>query len=115
MRDAADDLLTRVFPIVVEAAADGDLQAREILSYAAEFLAELSGFVIERLKLRLERFRIVKAGGAMGRSEFFDVPLDQALRKLAPLAIIESLNAAPVEAAARLAQRLITASGSPGN
>ena len=107
MRDSADDILTRVFPIVVDAAAAGDLEAREILYSATEFLGTLSEYVIDRLDLRSKRFRIVKAGGATGRSQFFDGPLDQALRKLAPHAVIESLTAPPAETAAKLALGLI--------
>jgi glucosamine kinase len=115
MRDSADEILTRVFPIVVDAAAAGDLEARETLHSATEFLSRLSEYVIDRLDLRSKRFRIVKAGGAMGRSEFFDVPLDQALRRLAPHAAIESLTVAPAEAAAHLAMKLIAAPGAAGN
>jgi N-acetylglucosamine kinase-like BadF-type ATPase len=115
MRDSADDILTRVFPIVVDAAAAGDLEAREILHSATEFLSTLSEYVMDRLDLRSKRFRIVKAGGAMGRSEFFDVPLDLALRRLAPHAAIESLTAAPAEAAAHLALKLIAAPRAAGN
>jgi N-acetylglucosamine kinase-like BadF-type ATPase len=107
MRDSADEILTRVFPIVVDAAAAGELEAREILHSATEFLSTLSEYVIDRLDLRSKRFRIVKAGGATGRSQFFDGPLDQALRKLAPHAVIESLAAAPAETAAKLALGLI--------
>jgi N-acetylglucosamine kinase-like BadF-type ATPase len=115
MRDSADDILTRVFPIVVDAAAAGDLEAREILHSATEFLSTLSEYVIDRLDLRSKRFRIVKAGGAMGRSEFFDGPLDQALHQLGPSAVIELLTAAPAETAARLAVGLIAVPRAAGS
>jgi N-acetylglucosamine kinase-like BadF-type ATPase len=103
MRDSADDVLAHVFPVVVDAANEGDLQAREILSIEAEFLYESAVSVIDRLKLRAEKFKIVKSGGAIGRSEFFDGPLDRKLRNLAPKSIIEVAELALAETAARLA------------
>lgn len=103
MRDSADDVLTHVFPVVVEAASEGDLEAREILSIEAEFLYDSAASVIDRLKLCTEKFRIVKSGGAIGRSEFFDGPLDRKLRNFAPKSIIEVAELALAETAARLA------------
>jgi len=70
MRDSADDILTRVFPIVVDAAAAGDLEAREILHSATEFLSTLFEYVMDRLDLRAKRFRIVKAAERWDAASF---------------------------------------------
>jgi hypothetical protein len=51
----------------------------------------------------------------MGRSEFFDGPLDQALHQLGPSAVIELLTAAPAETAARLAVGLIAVPRAAGS
>jgi hypothetical protein len=49
---------------------------------------------------------IAKAGGATGRSKFFDAAIDEGLHQVAPHARITELQMKPAEAAARMAIRL---------
>jgi hypothetical protein len=48
---------------------------------------------------------IAKAGGAVGRSSFFDAAVDEGLNRVAPRARLISLAMKPAEAAAQLAIR----------
>ncbi|MGA8982827.1 MAG: hypothetical protein WB470_09160, partial [Candidatus Acidiferrales bacterium] len=101
-----DDVFPRVFPLVAELGDQGDAVAREILSCAAESLAGLAASVIDQLHMKDHEIPIAKAGGATGRSKFFDAAIDEALQKIAPRARITSLQMKPAEAAARMAIRL---------
>ena len=104
-----DDVLPRVFPIVVEAAAGDDADAREILLGAALTLAAIARTVIRRLQLGAAEFVLVKSGGVFGRSRWLDATVDTLLREAAPPARITPLSTPAAVGAARLAQRLATA------
>jgi len=60
--------------------------------------------VAEHSGLVRENIMIVKTGGMVGRSAFFDAQLDAALKRVLPQRQIEKLRMAPAEAAARAAR-----------
>jgi N-acetylglucosamine kinase len=99
-----DDVFPLIFPIVAAAADAGDPAARETLLQAAGELSSLVQAVAEHSSLGRENFRIVKMGGTVGRSAFFDAQLDAALKRILPAAQIGGLRMSPAEAAARAAR-----------
>ena len=101
-----DDVFPRIFPLVGELGDHGDPVCREILSNAAKSLSELAASVLARLKMTDREIPIAKAGGTVGRSEFFDTAIDEGLRRVAPRARLIGLETKPAEAAAQLALRL---------
>ena len=101
-----DDVFPRIFPLVAELGDGGDPVCREILSDAAESLAELAASVLARLKMSGREISIAKAGGTVGRSKFFDAAIDEGLTRVAPRARLIPLERKPAEAAAQLAIRL---------
>jgi N-acetylglucosamine kinase-like BadF-type ATPase len=100
-----DDVFPRIFPLVAELGDKGDPVCESILSNAAESLTELVASVLSRLKLNDREIPIAKAGGAVGRSRFFDAAIDGGLNHVAPRARLISLAMKPAEAAAQLAIR----------
>lgn len=106
---APDEVFPRIFPIVTAAADEGDSEARMLLQHAA---GELSGLLVDlmvRLELNDEKFLLVKSGGMVGHSEYFDKLLDERLRMAAPNAVFGSLVVTAAQAAARLALKLLLA------
>jgi N-acetylglucosamine kinase-like BadF-type ATPase len=101
---APDEVFPRVFPIVAAEADAGDSHAREVLSQAAADLSSLVAAVADQLGLRNAAMVLVKTGGALGRSIFFDAHLDAALLQLLPNAQISGLRMSPAEAAAHAAK-----------
>lgn len=101
-----DDVFPRIFPLVAALGDKGDPVSREILSGAAGSLAELAGSVLKKLDLTDRQIPIAKAGGALGRSKFFDEAIDAGLARIAPRAHVSTLRVKPAEAAAQLATRL---------
>ena len=86
---------------MAELGDQGDAVAREItIVCSAESLAGLAASVIDQLHMKDHEIPIAKAGGATGRSKFFDAAIDEALQKIAPRARITSLQMKPAEAAA---------------
>jgi N-acetylglucosamine kinase len=101
---AADKIFPAIFPVVAAAADAGDSAAREILLQAAGELSSLVDAVAEHSGLGREDIMIVKTGGTVGRSAFFDEQLDAAVKRVLPQARIGGLRMSPAEAAARAAQ-----------
>ncbi len=101
---APDDVFPQVFPIVAAAADAGDSNAREILLQAATHLSSLVATVADHVGPRTAAVFLVKTGGALGRSIFFDAHVDAALLQLLPDAQIGGLRMSPAEAAARAAR-----------
>jgi N-acetylglucosamine kinase-like BadF-type ATPase len=101
-----DDVFPRIFPLVASLGDKGDPVSRQILSGAAESLAELAESVLKKLKMEDREVPVAKAGGALGRSKFFDAAIDAGLARVAPRARVVSLQEKPAEAAAQLAIRL---------
>jgi hypothetical protein len=68
----------------------------------------------ERLQLDDERYLLVKSGGMVGRSAYFDKLLDHRLRAAAPKAEFGALVVTAAQAAARLALRVLLAPAEEG-
>ncbi|MGB7844995.1 MAG: BadF/BadG/BcrA/BcrD ATPase family protein [Candidatus Acidiferrum sp.] len=112
--DSPDEVFPRIFPVVTAAADEGDSAARALLQDAAAELAGLVADLVERLQLKSEKLLLVKSGGMVGRSEYFDKLLDDRLRLAAPCAEFGSLQSTAAEAAARLAVRMLLAPSEEG-
>src|SRR5580700_202110 len=108
-----DDVFPRVFPLVAELGDKGDSVCCEILTGAAESLAQLAASVIQKLDMQNRDIVIAKSGGTLGRSTFFDAAIDSNLAGLAPRAQIIAMQMKPAEAAARLAIHLGKRKGHP--
>lgn len=106
---APDDVFPKVFPIVAAAAETGDTAARKLLQFAAVELGSLVHDLVERLQFHTGKFLLVKSGGMLGCSSYFDQQIDQRLREAAPHARFGALAMTPGEAAARIALRLLSA------
>jgi len=102
-----DEVFPRVFPVIANAADEGDSSARVLLQDAASQLADLVDDLVERLQLKSQAFLLVKSGGMLGRCAYFDQLIDERLRRVAPRAKFEGSAIPPAEAAARLALRLL--------
>ena len=101
-----DDILPRLFPVVLNAAESGDTAARELVEECAMALSELVKDLVERLQLHSQKFLLAKTGGMIGRSTYFDERLDSHLRNAAPFVQFGELKMSPAEAAAHLALQL---------
>ncbi len=110
-----DEVFPRIFPLVGEAADEGNMGARELLQMAAAELARLANDLVERLRLREQKFFLVKTGGMVQRSKFFDEQLNQRLREAAPQAEFGALSMTVAEAAARIALRMLKSKGVQGS
>jgi N-acetylglucosamine kinase-like BadF-type ATPase len=99
-----DSVFPLVFPVVALLADAVDAAAREILLQAAGELSSLVKAVAEHSGQGREEIRIVKMGGMVGRSAFFDEQLDVSLKRILPRAQIGKLQMSPAEAAARAAR-----------
>jgi N-acetylglucosamine kinase-like BadF-type ATPase len=99
-----DEIFPPIFPVIAAAADSGDATAQRILVSAAEEVSSLVADVVERLHLLEKEFLLVKIGGTIGRSRFFDAQIDAALKQVAPSAKIGKLRISPAEAAALAAK-----------
>jgi N-acetylglucosamine kinase-like BadF-type ATPase len=104
-----DEVFPKIFPVVTVAADEGDAEALALLEDAAEELAGLVADLLGRLQLKSEKFLLIKSGGMVGRSDYFDKLLDERLRLAAPHAEFGALVMSGAEAAARVAVRLLAA------
>jgi N-acetylglucosamine kinase-like BadF-type ATPase len=109
-----DEVFPRVFPIVTAAADEGNSEARALLQDAVVELATLVADLVERLQLKSEKFLLVKSGGMVGRSAYFDKLLDERLHLAAPHAEFGSPVMTAAEAGARLAVRLLPTAAEEG-
>src|ERR1700684_4193289 len=101
-----DDVFPRIFPLVADLGDQGDAVACEILSTAAESLAELVSSVLQKLGMQDREVPVARSGGTIGRSKFFDAAIESGLAKVVPRATLVPLRVKPAEAAARMAIRL---------
>jgi N-acetylglucosamine kinase-like BadF-type ATPase len=109
-----DDVFPRIFSIVAGAAENGDATARQLLQDAAQKLAGLVRDLIERMQFTTQKFCLIKSGGMIGRSKFFDQQVDDCLHQVTPLAAFQELALPPAEAAARIALKLLPVLGETG-
>jgi glucosamine kinase len=110
-----DEVFPRIFPVVGKAADEGDTGAQEFLQLAAAELARLVNDLVERLDLHEQEFLLVKSGGTVHRSKYFDEQVNQRLREAAQHAEFGTLAMTAPEAAARMALRLLNDHGSEGS
>jgi N-acetylglucosamine kinase-like BadF-type ATPase len=103
----ADEVFPRVFPVVAASADAGNSLAQLLLDSAAIKLAQTTSHLAESLGMAQQTFPLAKTGGTIGRSQFFDLALDRALRTVLPHAVIQPLLSDPAETAARIALRNI--------
>jgi N-acetylglucosamine kinase-like BadF-type ATPase len=111
---APDEVFPRIFPVVAAAADEGDLEALSLLQDAAAELAELVTDLQNRLQLQHEKYLLVKTGGMVGRSAYFDHLLQENLRMTAPKAEFGALVVTNARAAAQMALRLLPTSSVEG-
>jgi len=109
-----DEVFPRIFPVIADAADEGNSAARSLLDDAASELASLMVDLMERLQLNHEKFLLVKSGGMIGRCAYFDRVLDDRLRLAAPEAQFGAPLETAAEAAARMALRLLLAPAEEG-
>lgn len=109
-----DEVFPRVFPIVTASADEGNSEARALLQDAVVELASLVADLVERLQLKSEKFLLVKSGGMVGRSAYFDKLLNERLHLAAPHAEFGSPVMTAAEAGARLAVRLLPTAAEEG-
>ncbi len=110
-----DEVFPRIFPVVAQAADEGELGAQKLLHTAARELAWLANDLVDRLNLRDLKFLLVKTGGMLQRSRYFDDQLNQRLREAAPQAEFGALAMTAAEAAARIALRMLKSEGVEGS
>ncbi len=110
--EAPDEILPRIFPIVVEAADAEDAPAQEILYGAALGLSALVMSVARRLELADKEFVLGKTGGVFGHSSYLDSTLAALVQSGAKRVEIRALKISPACGAARLARRLLAREGS---
>jgi N-acetylglucosamine kinase-like BadF-type ATPase len=103
IRTDADSVFPKVFPLVANAASEGDDAARALLESAAEELSEMAARVIATLGLQEQSFFLAKTGGVFGRSPFLDDRFDALVAKMAPHARIGPLPMPIAEFAAQAA------------
>jgi N-acetylglucosamine kinase-like BadF-type ATPase len=101
---APDDVYPAIFPLIAAAADAGDELARSVLRDAAGNLSLLACEAASQLGLQRTQFVLVKMGGMIGGSNFFDAELGGALRKNLPHAREGKLRLSPAEAAALAAR-----------
>ena len=106
-----DEFFPKIFPVVARAADEGDPESQELLQLAAGELTLLVNDLVERLSLREHKFLLVKTGGMVQRSRYFDEQLNQRLQQAAPHAEFGALAVTAAEAAARMALRLLEREG----
>ncbi|MFZ0820609.1 MAG: BadF/BadG/BcrA/BcrD ATPase family protein [Candidatus Acidiferrales bacterium] len=102
---------TRLIPVVMEAAEQGDSAAREILMRAALDLANLALVVIGRLGMKDAEFRVARSGGIFNRSRILDSRVDDLIVRVAREAKVNLLAEPPALGAARLALRMVQSPG----
>ena len=99
-----DEIFPPIFPVIAAAADSGDATAQRILVSAAQEVSSLVADVADRLHLHEAEFLLVKIGGTIGRSRFFDAQIDAALKRAVPSGQIGKLRISPAEAAALAAK-----------
>ena len=106
----ADSVYPRVFPVVVAAADANNPLAQSLLLAAAEKLAALAHRLAQSMNVDQQEIPVAQAGGAIGRSRFFDQAIEDELRRLLPHCKLISLRVGPAEAAAWIGLQLAQAS-----
>ena len=98
--------IAALFPLVMEAARDGDLVARHLCDDAARDLANLAVALLKRAGWTRRTTPVVTTGGVFRSSNLIRRAFARHLRRFAPLARVELLERPPVEGALWLARTL---------
>jgi N-acetylglucosamine kinase-like BadF-type ATPase len=99
--------IAAMFPLVMEAAAEGDLVARYLCDAAAGNLADLAVALLKRAGWMRRATPVVTTGGVFQSSNLIRRAFTRHLRRFAPLARVELLRRRPVEGALWLARALV--------
>lgn len=105
--------IAALFPLVLEAARQGDFAAEYMLDLAAQELSELALALVERLGWKRREFSLVCAGGVFTASARIRQSFASFVRSSARRARVVQLRRAPVEGALALARRLVLGSENP--
>ncbi len=95
-----------LFPLVMEAAREGDLVARHLCDDAARDLASLAAALLKRAGWTDRATPVVTTGGVFKASNLIRRAFTRHLRRCAPQARVELLERPPVEGALWLARNL---------
>jgi N-acetylglucosamine kinase-like BadF-type ATPase len=98
--------IAALFPLVIEAAREGDLVARHLCDDAARDLASLAVALLKRAGWTRRATPVVTTGGVFRSSNLIRRAFARHLRRFAPLARVELLERPPVEGALWLARAL---------
>jgi N-acetylglucosamine kinase-like BadF-type ATPase len=96
--------IAALFPLVTEAAREGDLVARHLCDDAARDLANLAVALLKRAGWTRRPTPVVTSGGVFRSSDLIRRAFARHLRRFAPLARVELLERPPVEGALWLAR-----------
>ncbi len=106
VRAPAQHEVAALFPLVLEAARQGDRVARQLCHAAGDDLAHLAVTLVRRLGWRRRKFPVVCAGGVFKSSGTIRRVFARQLRAYASGAKVRLLRREPVEGALDLARRL---------
>ena len=95
-----------LFPLVIEAAGEGDLVARHLCDDAARSLADLAIALLKQANWMRRSTPVVTSGGVFKSSILIRRAFARHLRRFAPQARVEMLEHPPVEGALWLARNL---------
>jgi len=95
-----------LFPLVMEAAREGDLVARHLCDDAARDLADLAVALLKRAGWTRRAMPVVTTGGVFQSSILIRRAFARHLRRMAPQARVQMLERPPVEGALWLARAL---------
>ena len=95
-----------LFPLVMEAALEGDLVSRHLCDEAARDLANLAVALLTRAGWTRRSMPVVTTGGVFKSSNLIRRAFARHLRRFAPLARVQLLERPPVEGALWLARNL---------
>ena len=98
--------IAALFPLVMDAARDGDLVARHLCDAAACHLADLAIALLKRAGWMRRATPVVTTGGVFQSSNLIRRAFARHLRRFAPQARVELLQRRPVEGALWLARTL---------
>ncbi len=95
-----------LFPLVIEAARQGDLAARHLCDEAARDLADLAAALLKRAGWTRRPIPVVTTGGVFQSSILIRRAFTRHLRRYSPQARVEMLQRPPVDGAVWLARTL---------
>jgi N-acetylglucosamine kinase-like BadF-type ATPase len=103
-RQLSPQQVAGLFPVVMEAARDGDLAARHLCDEAARDLANLAAALLRRPGWPHRSTPVITTGGVFRSSKLISSAFARHLRRFAPWARVEMLERPPVEGALWLAR-----------